>query len=74
MSPTTGFRTEARPHEPAVCLGDAWRHGSHGRVLVDRHAETLGNQLREGGLVTLAMAVRTGEDFDGADRVDADFR
>ena len=41
--------------------------------LADRNAETLGDQLREGGLVALAVAVRAGEDFDGADRIDADF-
>src|ERR1700761_6551546 len=44
------------------------------RDLADRDAETLGDQRAEGGLVPLAVAVRSGEDFDGADRIDPDFR
>src|SRR5205823_11137303 len=51
--------------------GDTDKDNLH---LADRNAETVRNQLREGGLVALAMAVRTREDFDGADRIDADFR
>src|ERR1700693_4222386 len=39
--------------------------------LADRNAETFGNQLRERRLVPLAVAVRSRQDFDGADRIDA---
>src|SRR5258708_35325555 len=42
--------------------------------LADRNAETFCDQLRERGLVALTVAVRTGQDFDGADWIDADFR
>src|SRR5436190_22355149 len=42
--------------------------------LADGNAETFGDQLAEGGLVTLAMAVRTREDFDRAHRIDAYLR
>src|SRR5258708_37305890 len=42
--------------------------------LAYRTAEAVRDQLREGGCVALAVAVRTGEDFDRADRIDADFR
>src|SRR5450432_2575177 len=41
--------------------------------LADRNAEALRNQLAESRLMTLAVTVRTGEDFDGADRIDAHF-
>ena len=41
--------------------------------LADRNAEPLGDQLREGGLVALAVAVRSRQDLDGADRIDPDF-
>src|SRR6478672_12889407 len=40
--------------------------------LADGNAEALGDQLTERRLMALAVAVRTGQDFDGADRVDAD--
>src|SRR6185437_3476189 len=46
----------------------------HDRDLADGNAETFRDQLCERCLVALAMAVRAGEDFDGADRVDANFR
>src|ERR1700742_3470338 len=46
----------------------------HDRDLADGNAEALRDQLREGGLVALAVAVRTREDLDGADRVDPHFR
>ena len=36
---------------------------------VDRHAELLGDDLREGGLVALAVAVRAGEHRDAAGRM-----
>src|SRR5260370_35528369 len=42
--------------------------------LADGNAEAFGDQLRKGRLMALAVAVRSGEDFDGADRVDADLR
>src|ERR1700686_1640790 len=42
--------------------------------LADRNAETFCDQLREGGLVALAMAMRTRQDFDGADGIDTYFR
>ena len=42
------------------------------RDLADRNTQPLGDQLREGRFVTLAVAVRTREDFNGADRIDAD--
>ena len=45
----------------------------HDRDLADRNAEPAGDQLRERRLVALAVAVRTGQDFDGADRIDAHF-
>ena len=41
---------------------------------VERHAEAVGDDLREGGLVPLAVAVGAGQDLDRADRVHADFR
>ena len=40
--------------------------------LGDRHAELVGDELREGRLVALAVAVRAGEDGDAAGRMDAD--
>ena len=40
--------------------------------LADRNADTFGDQWREGRLVALAVAVRSREHLDGADRVDAD--
>src|SRR5882672_2599343 len=42
--------------------------------LADGNAEAFGHQLAEGRRVTLAVAVRTREDFDGADRIDAHLR
>ena len=39
--------------------------------ILDRHAEPLGDELREGGLVALAVAVRAGEHGDAAGRIDA---
>src|SRR5260370_32244178 len=42
--------------------------------LADGNAEAFGDQLRKGRLMALAVAVRSGEYFDGADRVDADLR
>ena len=42
--------------------------------LADRNAEAFGNELAEGRLMTLAVAVRSGQHFDGADRIDAHFR
>src|SRR5258708_13284870 len=42
--------------------------------LADGNAETFRDQLRKRRLVALAVTVRSGEDFDGADRIDADFR
>src|ERR1700733_7935879 len=41
--------------------------------LADRHADPLRDQLREGGLVALAVAVRSRQYLDGADPIDADF-
>ena len=41
--------------------------------LADRNAKAFGDQLAEGRLVALAVAVRTRQDLDGADRIDADF-
>src|SRR5260221_8731664 len=40
--------------------------------LADGNAETLRDQLRKRRLVALAVAVRSGQDLDGADRIDAD--
>src|SRR5258708_12761757 len=42
--------------------------------LADGNAEAFRDQLRKRRLVALAVTVRSGEDFDGADRIDADFR
>src|SRR3984893_9150644 len=42
--------------------------------LADGNAEALRDQLRKRRLMALAMAVRTGQDFDGADRIDPDLR
>src|SRR5579862_2367490 len=44
----------------------------HDLHLADRNAEAFGDQLRECRLVALAVAVRTGENFDGTDRIDTD--
>ena len=41
--------------------------------LADRNTQTAGDELRERGLVALAVAVRSREDLDGADRIDSDF-
>ena len=41
---------------------------------VDGHAEPVGDELRECGLVALAMTMRTGHHLDGADRIDAHLR
>ncbi|MEA3192053.1 MAG: aerobic carbon-monoxide dehydrogenase large subunit, partial [Betaproteobacteria bacterium] len=37
---------------------------------LDRHAEPVGDELGEGGLVALAVAVRAGQHLDGAGRID----
>ncbi len=42
--------------------------------VLDRHAEAVGGELREGRLVALPVAVAAGEDLDGADRVHAHLR
>ena len=42
----------------------------HDVDILDRHAEPLGHKLREGGLVTLAVAVGAGENGDAAGRID----
>ena len=42
-------------------------------TVVDRHAEAFGDELGEGRLVALAVAVRAGQHLDRADRVDAHF-
>jgi hypothetical protein len=39
-----------------------------------RHAEPVGYELGEGGLVALAVAVRAGQDLNRADRIDTHFR
>src|SRR5258708_8381142 len=39
--------------------------------LADGNAETFRDELAERGFVTLAVAVRSRQDFDGADRIDA---
>src|SRR4051812_37761752 len=44
------------------------------RDLADGNAEALSDELAERGFVTLAVAVRSGEDLDGADRVDPHLR
>jgi hypothetical protein len=44
------------------------------RDLVDGDTQAIGNELTEGRLMALAVAVRAREDLDGADRVDAYFR
>ena len=41
--------------------------------LADRNAEALGDELAEGRLMALAVAVRSRQDLDGADRIDAHF-
>ena len=41
---------------------------------VDADPEPLGDELREGRFVALAVAVRTGQHLDRADRVDSHFR
>ena len=53
---------------------DLGRVAVHHIHLVDRHAELVGNELRERRLVALAVAVRAGEHRHAAGRVDADFR
>src|SRR5258708_25979395 len=42
--------------------------------LADGNAEAFRDQLRKRRLVALAVTVRSGEDFYGSDRIDADFR
>ena len=44
----------------------------HDVDVLDRHAETVGDDLREGGLVALAVRVRAGEHRDGAGGMHAD--
>src|SRR6185312_1138977 len=44
------------------------------RDLLDRDSEAARNHLGEGRLMTLAVAVRTGQDFDGADGIDPHLR
>jgi hypothetical protein len=44
----------------------------HDGHLVDVHAEALGHQLRKHRFVALAVAVRTGQHFNGAGRVHPD--
>ena len=44
------------------------------RHILDRDAETDGDELGEGRLVALAVAVRAGQNLDRADRIDAHFR
>src|SRR5262249_60179353 len=44
------------------------------RDLADGNAEAIRNELGERRLVALAVAVRTGQYLDGADRVDAHLR
>ncbi len=39
---------------------------------VDRHAEAVGDQLGEGGFMPLPVAVRPGQNLDGADGIDSD--
>src|SRR5215471_1013317 len=39
--------------------------------LIGRHAEALGDELREGGFVSLAMAVASGQHFNSPDGIDA---
>ncbi len=46
----------------------------HDRHAVDRHAETVGDELGEGRLVALPVAVRAGQHLDRADRVDPHLR
>src|SRR5690606_29337922 len=41
------------------------------RDLLERHAEALRDELREGGFVALAVAVRAGQHLDRADCVDS---
>src|SRR4029077_934960 len=38
--------------------------------LINRDTETFGDELRERGFVPLAMAVRSGQHFEGSDRID----
>ena len=46
----------------------------HDRDIVDRNAEPLGDELREGRLVALPVRMRAGQDLDRADRIDPHFR
>src|SRR3546814_12450634 len=46
----------------------------HDLDVLDRHAERRGDELREGGLVALAVAVGACEDGDRAGRVEAHLR
>ncbi len=45
----------------------------HNLDLVDWNAQTVRDQLSEGGFMTLAMRVGSGEHFNIAGRVDPDF-
>src|SRR3546814_13560250 len=62
-----------------VCSSDL-AHGDRAGVamhdldVLDRHAERVGDELGEGRLVALAVAVRAGEDGDRAGRVETHLR
>src|SRR3546814_3604788 len=55
-------------------LGDRAGIAVHDLDVLDRHAERRGDELREGGLVALAVAVGAGEDGDRAGRIEAHLR
>ena len=55
-------------HAELHLVGVAMHHAD----ILDRDAQPLGNDLREGGLVALPVLVTAGEELDRAGRVDAD--
>src|SRR5690606_20706214 len=54
----------AHRHERRVAVDDL--------DILDRHAELVGDELGEGGLMPLSVAVRAGIDEDAAGRIEAD--
>src|SRR3546814_17574408 len=58
----------------AHAQGDRAGVAVHDLDVLDRHAERVGDELGEGRLVALAVAVRAGEDGDRAGRVETHLR
>src|SRR5919204_451837 len=63
-----GHATRERPD----AVGHAVRIAGYDRHLVERHRKAVGNDLSEGGLVSLSLARRPREHEDAAVGIDAD--